>query len=236
MILSAEFEEGEDDEDVLATLCNELRKFFDGRGKFTHGRDECPYIWAGGLSIISSLLLRIMLHRDKELQTAALQAFSALVSTCDHVELLGNKVVFQVLELCEDKQSAPRQAAAALIPALLHCTRRCSADLLSKQRVPGTPEDSRALKALLELKRTLFASYVALCGDKSCSVQLAAGQQLPLFVDYVAAETEVLQQGLSTQHVADDVTDGSSDGAVGELMVAVYTATQKFTLSLHVSF
>ncbi|CDI75045.1 hypothetical protein, conserved [Eimeria praecox] len=232
-----DFEEGEDNEDVLAILCNELKKFFDGSDSIRNGREECPYIWEGGLSIISSLLLRVMLHRDKELRTAALQAFTALVSTCNHAELLGNKVTFQVLELCEDKQSTCREAAAALIPCLLHCTHRCSTDL-AKQRTQETPDDARVLETLLELKQKLFASYITLCGDKSCSVQLAAGQQLPLFVDYVAAEVEVLQQGSPPQQAAEGAAQrgaAGAEGAVGELMIAVYTATQKFTLSLHES-
>ncbi|CDJ35964.1 uncharacterized protein EMH_0019570 [Eimeria mitis] len=208
LLFLQDFEEGEDNDDVLAILCNELKGFFDGNEDPRNGRDECPYVWAGGLSIISSLLLRIMLHRDRDLQTAALHAFTALLSTCNHAELLGNKATFQVLELCEDKQSAARQTAAIVIPSLLHCTRRCWTDLLEKQRAQGMPEDSHVLETLVELKQRLFTSYVELCGDRNCSVQLAAGQQLPLFVDYVAAEVEMLQQGFSTQQVADGAKDG----------------------------
>ncbi|CDJ47482.1 hypothetical protein, conserved [Eimeria brunetti] len=237
LLFLQDFEEGEDNEDVLATLCSELKGFFDGSDNRRNGRDECPHIWAGGLSIVSSLLLRIMLHRDKELQAAALEAFRALVSSCSHAELLGSKAALQVLDLCEDKQSAPRQAAAALIPTLLHCTRSCSTNL-ANQELHGTPEDSGDFETLVELKQRLFASYIELCGDKSCSVQLAAGQQLPLFVNYVAEEVETLQQESSTQQAAAGAIDRGSpatDGAIGELMVAVYTATQKFTLSLHES-
>lgn len=235
----AEFEEGEDNEHVLVVLCNELKKFFDGPKDFRCGREECPFLWAGGLSIISSLLLRIMLHRDKELHAAASHAFAALVLSCNLAEFLGNKVAFQVLELCEDKQSASRQTAAGLLPTLLHCTRRCLADILARQGAQATPDDRRNLETLLELKGKLFDSYIALCGDKSCSVQLAAGQQLPTFVDYVAAEVEMLQRGLPTQQIVDGMTDTDSvgaDTAIGELMIAVYAATQKFALSLHVSF
>ncbi|CDJ62664.1 LOW QUALITY PROTEIN: hypothetical protein, conserved [Eimeria necatrix] len=241
-ICISEFEVGEDDEEVLIALCDEIGKFFELSEALNDGNGGSKYLWAGKeIGMISSLLLRIMLHRSKELKAAALQAFTAFISRCNHADLLRTEVALRVLELSEEKQAAFRLAAASLIPTLLQSIRRCMSNIDAKHAKDPekrTMEESRAFEALADLKQRLLTSYVRLCGDKDCSVQLAAGQQLPTFVDCIAAEVDGLQQLSPIHDTASGVAEGGSatgEKQIGELMIAVYTATQKFTLSIHES-
>lgn len=233
-----EFEEGEDNEEVLMALCAELQRLFESFGDNAFVREKCCVPWlAEGFSSVSSLLLRMMLHRDRDLRAAALRAYAALISACTLPTFVKNKIVPQVLELFEDQRDAFRQTAALVLPAALHCVRRCSLELQKRQRPQEAAQDKQCIKDLQELKRQLITAYIGLCGDRNCAVQLAAGQQLPLFVDFIAAEVEALQraqplqQKLSDSGFAADAFEG--DKEIGELMVAAYTATQKFTMSLH---
>ncbi|KAL8275783.1 hypothetical protein Esti_000346 [Eimeria stiedai] len=178
-----DFEEGEDDEDVLMMLCNGLRESFqtfDGSKTARVKRSECLH--TNAFSALLNLLLRILLHRDRELKMAAISAFGALLSASDVTFILRNNVLSHMLELSEDERDAFRQVAALALPATLH-----------------------------------------------------SGQQLPIFVDFIAEEVEALQheQALQQKRVDGPVEEdaASSDADMGELMVAVYTATQKFTLS-----
>ena len=240
-LLSADFEEGEDDEDVLLVLCTELTGFLEGFDSVEQVRKKRPAPWAAEeFSAVFSLLLRIMLHRDRELKATALRAFVALTSACDDMAAVKNTVIDRVIELSEDQRDMFRQAAASLLPATLRWARRCLARLQTGPRAQEAAEHERSVDALLEAKQRLLNSYVKLCGDKNCAVQLAAGQQLPIFVEYIAAEVEALQQCQTLQQKPLSGTmDGCmavGDGEIGELMIAVYTATQKLTLSINVRF
>lgn len=235
----ADFEEGEDNEEVLMTLCAELQRLFESFGDNAYVREKCCVPWlAESFTSLSNLLLRMMLHRDRNLRGAALGAYVAFIAACTSPTMVKNKIVPQVLELSEDQRDAFRQTGALVLPAALHCIRRCSSELQKGQRPQEATQDKQYTKDLQELKRQLITAYIRLCADKSCAIQIAAGQQLPLFVDFIAAEVEALQRGqplqqkLSDGSFAEDAFEGNNE--IGELMVAAYTATQKFTMSLHV--
>lgn len=238
---STDFEEGEDDEGVLLALCNGLENFFEaldageGASKKHCGRGDTHMF-----SILSGLLLRILLHRDRELKAAALRAYVSLLKACYDPAVLQDIVIPQVFELSEDDRDVFRQAAAYILPDSLRCAHRCASQiqLQNKQHAHITENEQQPLDAIRDLKDQLLAAYVRLCGDKNCAVQLAAGQQLPVFMDYIAAEVEILQCEHDSQHKtprkANEGAASASDGRIGELMVAVYTAAQKFTLSPNV--
>ncbi|KAL8454915.1 hypothetical protein Emag_001281 [Eimeria magna] len=234
-----DFEEGEDDEGVLITLCNGLREFFealDGDEASREDRSACPH--AKAFNAVLDLLLRVLLHRDRELKMAAMSAFGALLAASDFTLLLRNDIISHMLELSEDERDAFRQVAALALPATLHYARRCAAELHNGRQTGRSEQEADLAYAILDFKQRLRVSYVRLCGDKNSGVQLAAGQQLPVFVDYIAKEVEALQQeqALQPKRIDGPVKEdaASTDADIAELMVAVYTATQKFTLSPNV--
>ncbi|XP_026191149.1 uncharacterized protein LOC34623263 [Cyclospora cayetanensis] len=240
----SEFEESEDSEDVVMALCKELTTLFDAYGEGKRALTATPIGWTDeGVNALASLLLRILPHRDRELRESAQQAFTSLLAVCGHSAALKRQLMLRVLDLCGDGRDAFRLAAASLLPATLHCARRCCMELAEARGSSAqvSSEATPSLHALRDLKQKLLAAYLALCGDKDCAVQLTAGQQLPRFVDFVAAEIETLQQEQPPVHApAEDAADGAAaaaedQGKIGELMIALYTATQKFTLSLHES-
>ncbi|OEH77758.1 hypothetical protein cyc_07267 [Cyclospora cayetanensis] len=240
----AKFEESEDSEDVVMALCKELTTLFDAYGEGKRALTATPIGWTDeGVNALASLLLRILPHRDRELRESAQQAFTSLLAVCGHSAALKRQLMLRVLDLCGDGRDAFRLAAASLLPATLHCARRCCMELAEARGSSAqvSSEATPSLHALRDLKQKLLAAYLALCGDKDCAVQLTAGQQLPRFVDFVAAEIETLQQEQPPVHApAEDAADGAAaaaedQGKIGELMIALYTATQKFTLSLHES-
>ncbi|KAL8429843.1 hypothetical protein ACSSS7_006291 [Eimeria intestinalis] len=232
----ANFEEGEDEEGVLMMLCNGLREFFeafDGSRTTRERRSKSPH--AKAFNALLDLLLRTLLHRDRELKMAAISAFGALLSASDITLVLQNNVLARMLELSEDERVAFRQVAALALPATLHYARRCAAELHSARQTNQSEQDADLAHAIFDSKQRLRLSYVRLCGDKNSAVQLAAGQQLPLFVDYIAEEVAGLQHEQASQQkrvdgpVEEDAA--SNDADIGELMISLYTATQKFTLS-----
>ncbi|KAL8453153.1 hypothetical protein Emed_001023 [Eimeria media] len=228
-----DFEEGEDDEGVLTALCDGLREFFESFDAAREDRSGCPH--AKAFKSVLALLLRVLLHRDRELKVAALSAFGALLAASDLNLLMRNNVLSHMLELSEDERDAFRQVAALALPLTLHHARRCAAEMHSGRQTDENEEDADLAHAVLDFKQRLRASYVRLCGDKNSAVQLSAGQQLPVFVDHIAEEVEALQQeqGMQPKRIDGPGKEdaASNDADIAELMVAVYTATQKFTLS-----
>ncbi|KAL8439927.1 hypothetical protein Efla_004852 [Eimeria flavescens] len=177
-----DFEEGEDDESVLMALCNGLKEFFETMGASKHGLGKgCGSLLAKALNGIPNLLLRILIHRDREIKLAAISAFQALLAATDGTLILQTDLISQVLELSDDQRDAFRQAAAMLLPAALQ-----------------------------------------------------TGQHLSTFVDCIAEEVDALQneQMLQQKRFGEAVDKAAlSDDKAEELMLALYTATHKFTVS-----
>lgn len=208
-------------------LCEELAKCF--------ANPRCAVLLGDltNLQAFYNILFGIFRNRAKEIRKASYQAFSMLLDNCLSPSFLLDFLTGALTDTAQDKSDRCRELAALLIPYTL------SAMQLLGTKETGSTSKQQPLSRRSEVNKSwsqLLGIFLGLCGDQACSVQLTAGQQLPILADAIAREVDVLKTVEDENPFGEHGTISSSEThrVVEELMVFLYSAVQKFTLSPHV--